>query len=137
MASKKVRGRAAWLVTRHWIADYPKWEVAAIFSPRLGSLRVREYVELIYLTSGYFTLGEQLSMMWSGHGQTPYAAEFGQTKDGDPWGVRFSVEMIRTCEREWSMICGWSATPRATRGRFGRSATARVRLGGTRQPPDD
>ncbi len=85
MSSKKVRGPAAWLVTRHWIADHPKWEVAAIFSPRLGGVRVREFVELIYLTSGYFTLSERLSIMWSRYGQTPYVATFGQTNEGDPW----------------------------------------------------
>jgi hypothetical protein len=71
-------------VTRHWVADYPKWEVTAIFSSRLGGVRVREFVEVIYLTS-YFTLDEQLSMRWSGHGQAPYAARFGQTKEGEPW----------------------------------------------------
>jgi hypothetical protein len=86
MASKKDRGRSAWLVTRHRIVDQPKWEVAAIFSPRLGGTRVREFVELIYLTSGYFTLSEQLSMAWPRHGRIPYAARFGQTKDGAPWG---------------------------------------------------
>ena len=85
MDKKKNRGRTAWLVTRHWIADDPKWEVAAIFSPRLGGVRVRELVELIYVTSGYFTLSEQLSMMWPRCGRTPYAAKLGQTKEGDPW----------------------------------------------------
>ena len=83
--SKKDRGRTAWLVTRHWVADYPKCEVAAIFSPRLGGGRVREFVELIYVTSGYFTLSEQLSMRWSRYGQIPYAARFGQTKEGAPF----------------------------------------------------
>jgi hypothetical protein len=85
MNSKRVRGRAAWLVTRHWIADHPRWEVAAIFGPRLGGVRVREFVELIWVTSAYFTLHEQVSMMWPQHGRTPYAAKFGQTKEGDPW----------------------------------------------------
>lgn len=60
-------------------------EVAAIFSPRLGSVRVREFVELIYVTSGYFTLSEQLSMTWPRYGRDPYVAKFGQTKEGDPW----------------------------------------------------
>jgi hypothetical protein len=85
MGDKKDRGRAAWLVTRHWVADHPKWEVVAIFSPRLGGVRVREFVELIYVTGGYFALSEQLSMMWPRHGRTPYPAKFGQTKEGDPW----------------------------------------------------
>jgi hypothetical protein len=85
IGSRKGRGRAAWLVTRHWVDDYPKWEVAAIFSARLGGVRVREFVELIYLTSGYFTLSEQLAMRWSHHGQTPHSAHLGQTSDGQPW----------------------------------------------------
>lgn len=82
---KRIRGRAAWLVTRHWIADHPRWEIAAIFSPRLGGVRVREFVELIYLTSGYFTLSEQLAIRWTHHGLTPYHAAFGQTTSGEPW----------------------------------------------------
>jgi hypothetical protein len=85
MSKKKVRGRAAWLVTRHWITEHPKEEVAGIFSPRLGGVRVREFVELIHITSGYFTLSEQLAMAWPQHGRTPYAAHFGQTTDGLPW----------------------------------------------------
>lgn len=84
MDKRTGRGRTAWLVTRHWVADYPKTEVAAIFSARLGGKRVREFVELIYLTSGHFTLGEQLSMRWPRR-PTPYNATFGQTKEGDPW----------------------------------------------------
>jgi hypothetical protein len=84
MSSKKVRGRAAWLVTRHWVADHPRWEVAAIFSARLGGGRVREFVELLHLASG-FTLGEQVEMQWPRHGRIPYAARFGQTADGQPW----------------------------------------------------
>lgn len=63
----------------------PKWEVVAIFSPRLGGVRVREFVELIYLTSGYFTLSEELAIAWPRHGQIPYPARFGQTDDGEPW----------------------------------------------------
>lgn len=85
MSSKRNRGRTAWLVTRHWVVDYPKWEIAAIFSPRLGGIRAREFVELIYLTSGYFTLGEQLAIAWPRHGRIPYQARFGQTTDGEPW----------------------------------------------------
>jgi hypothetical protein len=83
--SKRHRGRVAWLVTRHWVADHPKWEVAAILSSRLGGVRVREFVELIYLTSGYFTLSEELAIAWPRHGRIPYAARFGQTEDGEPW----------------------------------------------------
>ena len=75
----------AWLVTRHWIADHPKREVVAIFTPRLGGVRVREFVELIYVTSGYFTWSEQLAMAWPRHGRPPYPARLGQTADGDPW----------------------------------------------------
>jgi hypothetical protein len=47
-------------------------------------MRVREFVELIHVTS-YFTLDEQLSMMWPRHGHTKYVARFGQTQQGDPW----------------------------------------------------
>jgi hypothetical protein len=85
MSSKRDRGPAAWLVTRHWVVDYPKWEVAAIFSPRLGGRRVREFVELIQLTSGDFTLSEQLAIAWPRHGRIPYPARFGQTTNGEPW----------------------------------------------------
>jgi hypothetical protein len=83
MQRAKPRGVRAWVVTRHWIADYPKWEVAAVFSPRLGGVRVREFVELLYVTRE-LTLAEQTSMMWSRCGQAPYPAKFGQTKEGDP-----------------------------------------------------
>jgi hypothetical protein len=85
MKRKKSRKIKAWLVTRHWVAKHPKQEVAAIFSPRLGGGRVREFVELIYLTSGYFTLSEQLAIAWPRHGRIPYPARFGQTSDRQPW----------------------------------------------------
>jgi hypothetical protein len=84
MGTKKSRGRAAWLVTRHWIADYPRWEIAAIFSARLGGVRVREFVELLSVTS-YYTLHEQLDMQWPQHGRVAYPAQFGKTKEGDAW----------------------------------------------------
>ncbi|MEP6715932.1 MAG: hypothetical protein ABJC09_10165 [Terriglobia bacterium] len=74
----------AWLVTRHWIADDPKWEVAAILSPRLGGVSVRPYVEFLHLTHDY-TLSEQASLRCSHSGQTPYSAHFGQNKAGQPW----------------------------------------------------
>ena len=91
---RKKAGKTAWLVTRHWIADHPKWEVAAIFSSRLGGDRVREFVELLDVTGGAYTLSEQYSMMWPrrrhplllGETNTPYPAKFGQTKGGKPWG---------------------------------------------------
>jgi len=70
-------------VTRHWVADHPKWEVAAILSSRLGGVRVREFVELLDLVN--YTLGEQLAMRWSRHGQTMCPDKFGQTREGDPW----------------------------------------------------
>jgi hypothetical protein len=84
MKAKEARGVKAWLVTWHWLRDHPKREVAAIFSSRLGGVRVREFVELIWVTSKYFTFEEQLSIKWPG-GRTPYAARFGQTTEGDPW----------------------------------------------------
>ena len=82
--ARRLRKASAWLVTRHWIADHAKWEVAAILSARLGGLRVRPYVEFLHLTRD-FTLSEQASMRWSHHGQTPYSARFGQNKNGNPW----------------------------------------------------
>jgi hypothetical protein len=85
MGKKKIRGRTAWIVTRHWIAEYPRCEVAAIFSGRLGGVRVRELVEVLYVSGGAFTLSEQLSMKWAHQGQCPYHATFGQTVDGQPW----------------------------------------------------
>jgi hypothetical protein len=42
-------------------------------------------VELIHLTGGYFTLGEQLTIAWPRQGRMPYGAKFGQTKNGRPW----------------------------------------------------
>jgi hypothetical protein len=101
MKNKRPRKVTAWLVTRHWVADHAnrEVEVVVIFSPRLGGVRVREFVELIYLTSGYFTLSEQVSMMWSRHGRTPYPARFGQTRDGDPWAGE--------------ILCGWDPYLRA------------------------
>ena len=83
MAGKKQKERTAWLVTRHWIAEYPRWESVAIFSARLGGVRVREFVELLHLIS--FTLDQQASMQWPRPGRIPYSAKFGQTKEGDPW----------------------------------------------------
>ena len=74
-----------WLVTRHWIAEHPKWEVAAVFSPRLGGVRVREFVELLHLTSGCFTLSEQLAMSWPRYNRIPCHARFGQTTKYEPW----------------------------------------------------
>lgn len=85
MSDKRERGRTAWLVTRHWVAERPRFEIAGIFGRRLGGTRVREFVELIYLTSGYFMLSEQLAIAWPRHGRLPYAARFGQTADGEPW----------------------------------------------------
>jgi hypothetical protein len=84
MRSARPRKVSAWLVTRQWIAAHPRSEVAAILSPRLGGVRVREFVELLHVTSS-FTLSEQASMMWPRHGQTPYPAKFGQTEDGHRW----------------------------------------------------
>ncbi len=84
MAGKKQKGRAAWLVTRHWVADQPRREIVAILNPRIGGGRVREFVELLHLTSD-FTLDEQASMQWPRHGCIPYCAHFGQTTKGEPW----------------------------------------------------
>src|ERR1700733_10389755 len=85
MGRQKVRGRTAWLVTRHFIAEYPKCEVAAVFSGRLGAVRVREFVELLYFTSGALTSSEQLAASWAHQGQSIFPATFGQRPDGKPW----------------------------------------------------
>jgi hypothetical protein len=85
MEKKTTRGKKAWLVTRHWIADHPKWEVAAIFNPRISGRRVREFLDLIELTSGSLTLDEQLSISWPGRRRMPYRATLGLTTKGDPW----------------------------------------------------
>jgi hypothetical protein len=84
MAGKKRKGRSAWLVTRHWRADYPRWEVALILSGRIGGCRVREFVELLGVAS-CCPLQEQAALQWSKYGQAPYPAQFGQTKESDPW----------------------------------------------------
>jgi hypothetical protein len=75
MGGEKHKGQRAWLVTRHWRADYPKWEVAAILSGGLGGATVRGFVELLGFTS-YYTLQEQAAMQWSGPGRAPYPAQF-------------------------------------------------------------
>jgi len=86
MQEKKSRRPKAWLVTKHWVADHPgREEPTAIFSSRLGGVRVREFVELIYLTSGYVTLSEQMTIAWPRYGRIAYRAKFGQTVEGDPW----------------------------------------------------
>jgi len=87
LESTKPKGIKAWLVTRHWVSDHATREdqVIAIFSSHLGGVRVREFVELIYVTSGYFKWSDQVSMQWPRHGRTPYGAKFGQTTDGYPW----------------------------------------------------
>ena len=83
MSKKKKRGRSAWVVTRHSL-DHAKKEVLAIFNDRLGGVRVREFVELLDITSR-LSLAEQASRMWSGHNGGAYSATFGQTMEGDPW----------------------------------------------------
>jgi hypothetical protein len=75
----------AWLVTWEWVGDHAKRDdkVAAIFDPRLGGARVREFVEFLYLT-GYYTLSERIACAQH-RAQNPYPAQFGQTLEGDPW----------------------------------------------------
>ena len=62
MKKTKPRKVSAWLVTREWVADYPRKEVVAIFSPRLGGGRVREFVDLLDVTT--LRLSEQATIMW-------------------------------------------------------------------------
>ncbi len=125
MKKRPDRGRTAWLLTRHWVADYPKSEVVAIFNARLGAVRVREFVELIYLTGGSFTLAEQLSMRWPRR-RTPYGAKFGQTTEGDPWGcevfcgddpylrARLVDDLIVQRDEDGNETASWRERPRAS-----------------------
>jgi hypothetical protein len=125
MSTKKSRGRAAWLVTRHWVGDYPKWEIAAIFSARLGGVRVREFVELLSVTS-YYTLQEQLDMQWPQHGRVTYPAQFGETKDGHSWEgeilcgcdpylrARLVDDLIVERDAEGKEKAHWNERPRGT-----------------------
>ena len=82
MKKTKPRKVSAWLVTREWVADYPRKEVVAIFSPRLGGGRVREFVDLLDVTT--LRLSEQATIMWPRYGGSRRVARFGQTKEGDP-----------------------------------------------------
>lgn len=74
----------AWLVTWEWLGDHAKREekVAAIFDSRLSGKRVREFVELLYLTENS-SLSDRVK--WARNKKlNPYPARFG-TLDGGPW----------------------------------------------------
>jgi len=60
MRNKQSRGIKAWLVTWEWSGEHAKRDdkVAAIFNPRLGIERIREYVEFIYATENYTFVSE-------------------------------------------------------------------------------
>lgn len=59
-------------------------EIVAILNPRIGGRRVREFLDLLQLTSD-LTLQEQAAILWPRHGSLPYPAHFGQTTKGQPW----------------------------------------------------
>jgi hypothetical protein len=87
-AKAVARGRRkmkAWLVTWEWASDQARRDekVAAVFSPQLGPNRVREFVELLYMTE-YYTVSERMTCALP-KGHNPYPARFGQTPQGIPW----------------------------------------------------
>jgi hypothetical protein len=70
----------AWLVTWEWSGDHAKREniIAAIFNPRWGGDRVREFVEFFYANE--YTLAERMDLV---RGKpNPYPAEFGKRMGG-------------------------------------------------------
>jgi hypothetical protein len=75
-------GGTVWLVTRHWRGDYARSEVATIFSGRLGALRVREFVELLGVTT-YYTLKEQAAMRWPREEKNRHSARCVPPKDAN------------------------------------------------------
>ena len=129
MATRKHKGRTAWLVTRHWRADYPKWEVAAILSGRLGGVRMMDFVELLNLS--YYTLKEQAAFRWAGHGNTPYPAAFGQTTRGAPWEgemfcgddpylhARIVNNLVVERDTDGKEVATWKERPRSEAGGLG------------------
>jgi hypothetical protein len=75
---KTRRKMKAWLVTWEWIGDHAKRDktIAAVFNPRLGSARVQEFVEFLYLTE-YYSLSEQMAIaQHKAQAQNPYPAQF-------------------------------------------------------------
>lgn len=81
---RKARKIEGWLVTWEWIGDHAKRDdkVAAILNPRFSAERVRELVELLYLTQNS-TLSERMNWARDKH-LNPYPAQF-HTLDGVPW----------------------------------------------------
>jgi hypothetical protein len=86
MESGRMRKMKAWLVTWEWCGEHAKRNepLAAIFNPRYSSERVRELVGFIYRSTEY-SLRDQAEYARNKR-YNPYPAEFGQTKDGSPWG---------------------------------------------------
>jgi hypothetical protein len=135
MKRTKLRKVTAWLITRHWTADYPKREVVAILSPRIGGVRVRDLVDFLNMTKE-LTLGEQISVMWPRHGRTPHPARFGQTKEGEPWAgeilcgndpfLRARIVDDLTVERdsEGGEIVNWKERSRPSSLRKGNAKSA-------------
>ena len=78
MAPKRTcEGVSAWLVTWEHQGNHakPARHVAAIYNSRWGSERVRELVELIYVTTCY-EISEQIMYATNKRAFNPYPAEF-------------------------------------------------------------
>jgi hypothetical protein len=127
------------LVTWEWASENAKRDqkVAAVFNPRLGANRVKEFVEFLYGTE-YYSLGERVGIALRG-AHNPYPARFGQTPNRVTWQgqivcghhpylyarlvddltIEFGVdgeETVKWNERPkpWDAKVGfWSETPRA------------------------
>ena len=90
-------------------------------------MRMKDFVELLGLTS-YYTLKEQAAFQWSGHGQTPYPAQFGQTTKRAPWEceifcgsdpylhARIVNELIVERNTDGKEIATWKERPRSEAG---------------------
>lgn len=74
---------AKWLVTWEWTGEHARVDekVAAILDSRIGSERVRQTVELLYVNARY-SLGERLA--YAAKKFNPYPAEYG-TLGGAGW----------------------------------------------------
>lgn len=70
------RGKKVWLVTWEWVGDHARRDdrVAAVFSPRYSSKRVRELIERLY--SADYSLGEKLAYALE-PSKNPYPAMLG------------------------------------------------------------
>jgi hypothetical protein len=76
MFYKRSRKYKAWLITWEWIGDHAKRDdkIVAILNPRWRAERVREYVELLYITLTY-GIGERMYYSLR-RGKNPYPAHY-------------------------------------------------------------